>query len=130
MLLWSFSVHYPNAFPIPKATEAANAPIIIVSIIEIYHFIPPTQLFAKPKTPKKKIAVQIVAMMILFSRTYIFKLLATIEGIIGVNPKIAKLKKVTRLFVNGFSSPAMSSNSSIIIIFKNPSGFFEIISTI
>jgi hypothetical protein len=47
----------------------------------------------------------------LSSRTYIFKLLATIEGIMGVNPKIAKLKNVTRLFVKGFSSPAMSSNS-------------------
>ena len=85
--------------------------MIIVSMIETYHFIPPTQLFAKPKTPKKKTDVQIVAMMMLSSRTYIFKLLATIEGMMGVNPKIAKLKNVTRLLVKGFSSPAMSSNS-------------------
>jgi hypothetical protein len=85
--------------------------MIIVSITETYHFIPPTQLFAKPKTPKKKTAVQIVAMMMLFSRTSIFKLLAIIDGMMDVNPKIAKLKKVTILLVKGLSSPAISSSS-------------------
>lgn len=56
--------HYPNAFPIPYAAPAANAPTMMVSITERYHFIPPTQLLATPNTPRKNMAVMMVAMMI------------------------------------------------------------------
>jgi hypothetical protein len=122
--------HYPNAFPIPKAAPAAMAPMIIVSAMEIYHFIPPTQLLASPSTPRKKAATTIVAITMLSSIVYMPMPLATMEGMIGVSPKMTKLKKVTMLLVNGFSSPAMSWSSSIIMIFRKPSWFLLSICTI
>ena len=82
--------------------------MMIVSSIETYHFIPPTQLLAIPSTPRKKAATIIVAITMLSSIVYIPMPLATMEGMMGVSPKMAKLKKVTRLLVTGFSSPAMS----------------------
>jgi len=71
-----------------------------------------------------------VAIIMLDSSVVIPMPWATIDGISGVKPKMSKLKKVTMLFVKGFSSPAMSWSYSIIIIFKNPSLFLLNISTI
>lgn len=51
----------PKALPMPNAAPEAKAPIRMVSPTEMYHIMPPTQLLASPNTPKKKAAVQIVA---------------------------------------------------------------------
>lgn len=52
------------------------------------------------------------------------------KGIKGINPKIQKLKNVTKLFLKGFYSSGINCNSSIIITLKNPSLFVDKISTI
>jgi hypothetical protein len=61
-----------------------------------------TKLLPNPKTNKKKKEIDIVAIMYFESR---LKSLAAAmrKGIRGMSPKIQKLKKVTRLFLNGFS---------------------------
>jgi hypothetical protein len=98
----------PKALPMPKAAPEAKAPIRIVSPTEMYQIMPPTQLLAIPNTPKKNVAVQIVAITIPESKVSKLLALATMVGISGVSPNNAKLKKVTRLLVIGFSSPAKS----------------------
>lgn len=69
-------------------------------------------------------------MLLLFIYNLISLALATIVGIRGKNPKKQKLKNVTKLFLNGFSSSAISCNYSIIITLRNPSLFWLKIATI
>ena len=82
--------------------------MIIVSGTDMYHFIPPTRLFAKPITPKKKIETHIVAINTACYTVLVPPALAMTVGKIGIKPKRAKLKKVTILLVIGFYYPAIS----------------------
>ena len=91
---------------------------------------PPTQLLAKPRTPKKHIATKIVEITTPWSKTYIYLALATIVGIRGVKPNKEKEKKVTMLFLMGLYSPAINCSSSIIMILRKPYGFLLKICTI
>lgn len=126
---WFIKVHSPKAAPIPYDAPADSAPMIIVSRLDKYHLAPVTKLFPKPKMNKNRIATNdVIQIKLLF--IFMSLALATIVGIKGKNPKKQKLKKVTKLFLKGFSSSGISWSYSIIMTFKNPSLFLLKIWTI
>ena len=69
---------------------------------------PPTQDLPTPRTDKKNTAVQMVAIAMPVSALGRSLAFATMVGTKEVRPNSAKAKKVTILFLTGFSSPAIS----------------------
>lgn len=85
----------------------------MVSILDQYHLAPVTKLLLNPRMNNSNMATKLVIQMKLLFR-WILLALATIVGMRGKKPKKQKLKNVTKLFLKGFSSSAISCNYSII----------------
>lgn len=99
--------HPPNSVPTPNAAPAEIAPITMVSRLDIYHLALVTKLLLNPNTNKKNAATNMVVSM-KFLLSSILLTFAIIIGIKGMSPKMQKLKKVTKLFLKGFSSPVIN----------------------
>ena len=85
----------------------------------MYHLALVTKLLLNPNTNKKKAATKIVVIIKLLFNSMLLTL-AMMIGISGISPNIQKLKNVTKLFLKGFYSSAMSCSSSIIMTLRNP----------